>query len=105
MAQEKQTLQIDKLLQTVVNQKASDLHIASGQPPVLRLSGHMVRLERANALPAIVIRDLANGEEHAITFDETVFNTPQTITLTPWARAAGSRAAGSRAASGSPPRS
>lgn len=45
MAQEKQTLQIDKLLQTVVNQKASDLHITSGQPPVLRMGGHMVRLE------------------------------------------------------------
>ena len=40
-----QTLQIDKLLQTVVNQKASDLHIACGQPPVLRMGGHMVRLE------------------------------------------------------------
>ena len=40
-----QTIQIDKLLQTVVNQKASDLHITSGQPPVLRLGGHMVRLE------------------------------------------------------------
>ena len=25
-------------------------------------AGHMVRLERANALPAIVIRDLATGE-------------------------------------------
>src|SRR5438477_11464930 len=45
MALEKQTLQIDKLLQTVVNQKASDLHIASGQPPVLRLHGHLVKLE------------------------------------------------------------
>jgi twitching motility protein PilT len=45
MAQEKQTLQIDKLLQTVVNQKASDLHIASGQPPCLRMNGHLVRLE------------------------------------------------------------
>ncbi|MBI3865195.1 MAG: type IV pilus twitching motility protein PilT [Planctomycetia bacterium] len=42
---EKQSLQIDKLLQTVVNQKASDLHITSGQPPVLRMGGHMVRLE------------------------------------------------------------
>ncbi|MGQ0636714.1 MAG: type IV pilus twitching motility protein PilT [Planctomycetaceae bacterium] len=40
-----QTVQIDKLLQTVVNQKASDLHITSGQPPVLRLHGRMVRLE------------------------------------------------------------
>ncbi len=38
-------LQIDKLLQTVVNQKVSDLHITSGQPPVVRVSGHMVRLE------------------------------------------------------------
>src|SRR5262249_39162721 len=42
---DKNFLQIDKLLQTVVNQKASDLHIASGQPPVLRLSGHLVRLD------------------------------------------------------------
>jgi twitching motility protein PilT len=40
-----QTVQIDKLLQTVCNQKASDLHIASGQPPVLRLHGHLIRLE------------------------------------------------------------
>jgi len=37
-------------------------------------SGHMVRLERANALPAIVIRDLANGEEHAIAFDEAAYS-------------------------------
>lgn len=41
----KQTIQIDKLLQTVVNHKASDLHITSGQPPVLRAGGRMVRLE------------------------------------------------------------
>lgn len=36
---------IDKLLQTVVNQKASDLHISCGQPPVIRLDGHMRKLE------------------------------------------------------------
>ena len=36
---------IDKLLQTVVNRKASDLHIAVGQPPVLRIDGHLHRLE------------------------------------------------------------
>jgi oligopeptidase B len=30
----------------------------------------MVRLERANALPSIVIRDLATGKEHAIALDE-----------------------------------
>jgi twitching motility protein PilT len=38
-------VQIDKLLQTVVNQKVSDLHITSGQPPVVRVGGRMVRLE------------------------------------------------------------
>lgn len=37
-------------------------------------AGHMVRLERANALPSIVIRDLANGEEHAIAFDEAAYS-------------------------------
>ncbi|MCE5302213.1 MAG: type IV pilus twitching motility protein PilT [Planctomycetaceae bacterium] len=39
------TILIDKLLQTVVSRKASDLHIAVGQPPVLRLDGRLVRLE------------------------------------------------------------
>ena len=39
------TILIDKLLQTVVNRDASDLHIAVGQPPVIRLHGRLVRLE------------------------------------------------------------
>ncbi len=39
------TILIDKLLQTVVNQKVSDLHISVGQPPVVRLDGHLRRLE------------------------------------------------------------
>jgi oligopeptidase B len=37
-------------------------------------AGHLVRLERANALPSIVIRDLASGEEHAIAFDEAAYS-------------------------------
>ena len=37
-------------------------------------SGHMVRLERANALPSIVIRDLATGNDHAIAFDEAAYS-------------------------------
>ncbi len=36
---------IDKLLQTVVNRKGSDLHITVGQPPVIRVDGHLIRLE------------------------------------------------------------
>ncbi len=39
------TILIDKLLETVVIRKASDLHITVGQPPVLRLDGRMQRLE------------------------------------------------------------
>lgn len=37
-------------------------------------AGHLVRLERANALPSIVIRDLASNEEHAIAFDEAAYS-------------------------------
>ncbi len=37
-------------------------------------AGHMVRLERANALPSIVVRDLASGGEHAIAFDEAAYS-------------------------------
>ncbi len=39
------TILIDKLLHTVVNRKASDLHISVGQPPVVRIDGHLHRLE------------------------------------------------------------
>jgi len=37
-------------------------------------AGHLVRLERANALPSIVIRNLASGAEHAIAFDEAAYS-------------------------------
>ena len=39
------TVQIDKLLETVVKEKVSDLHITVGQPPVVRAGGRMRRLE------------------------------------------------------------
>ena len=34
----------------------------------------LVRLERENALPRIVVRDLASGEEHAIAFEEEAYS-------------------------------
>lgn len=37
-------------------------------------AGHLVRLERSNALPAIVIRELANGLEHTVAFDEAAYS-------------------------------
>jgi twitching motility protein PilT len=46
------TILIDKLLQTVVNRKASDLHITVGQPPVIRLDGRLIKLETKVLEPA-----------------------------------------------------
>ncbi len=39
------TLHIDRLLETVIRQGASDLHLAVGRPPVIRLHGHLRSLE------------------------------------------------------------
>jgi len=39
------TIQIDRLLETVVRTKASDLHIAVGRPPVIRLHGGLRDLQ------------------------------------------------------------
>ncbi len=45
------TIQIDKLLETVVREKVSDLHISCYQPPVVRMGGHMVKLETKSLEP------------------------------------------------------
>jgi oligopeptidase B len=37
-------------------------------------AGHLARLERSNALASIVIRDLADGQEHTIAFDEPAYS-------------------------------
>ncbi|MGZ7042920.1 MAG: S9 family peptidase, partial [Thermoanaerobaculia bacterium] len=35
---------------------------------------HLVRMERSNALPSIVVRDLRSGAEHTIAFDEAAYS-------------------------------
>ncbi len=45
------TIQIDKLLETVVKERVSDLHITTGQPPVVRAGGRMIRLETKTLEP------------------------------------------------------
>jgi twitching motility protein PilT len=39
------SLHIDRLLETVIKQGASDLHLTVGDPPVIRMHGHLRRLE------------------------------------------------------------
>jgi len=46
------TILIDKLLSACIKQGASDLHITTGQPPVLRLHGRMQRLKTKVLEPA-----------------------------------------------------
>jgi oligopeptidase B len=36
-------------------------------------AGHLVRFERIDGLPRIIVRDLASGEEHAIAFEEEAY--------------------------------
>ena len=38
------------------------------------LKGHLVRLERENSLPRIVVRRLADGAEHDVAFDEEAYS-------------------------------
>ena len=45
------TVLIDKLLHTVINRNASDLHLTVGCPPVVRLHGRLIRLETKELEP------------------------------------------------------
>ena len=39
------TIQIDRLLDTTIKQKASDLHLTVGKAPTLRINGHLIELK------------------------------------------------------------
>jgi len=41
---------------------------------VVTYKNHLIRLERENGLPRIIIRELASGDEHAIEFDEEAYS-------------------------------
>ena len=41
---------------------------------VVVLKNWLIRMERENALPRIVVRDMASGEEHSIAFDEEAYS-------------------------------
>ncbi len=46
------TIQIDRLLDTVIKQNASDLHLTVGRPPTVRMRGHLVELKTKVLEPA-----------------------------------------------------
>ncbi|MFQ5492096.1 MAG: type IV pilus twitching motility protein PilT [Phycisphaerae bacterium] len=45
------TIHIDRLLETVIKQDASDLHLTVGRPPVIRMHGHLRNLETKTLTP------------------------------------------------------
>jgi twitching motility protein PilT len=62
--------QIDRWLRELVQRKASDLHLAAGRPPLLRLDGSLVVLEPTVLDPARLTKILAEmAGPHMATFD------------------------------------
>lgn len=43
---------LNQLLHTMIEQRASDLHITTGSPPQLRIDGRLIPLKTANLMPA-----------------------------------------------------
>jgi oligopeptidase B len=41
---------------------------------IVAYAGHLVRLEREDGLPRIIVRELASGSEHAIAFEEEAYS-------------------------------
>jgi len=44
---------IQELLSVMIEKKASDLHIKTGRPPMLRIHGELVRIDMPSLDPAI----------------------------------------------------
>lgn len=61
---------IDALLTTMMQRRASDLHLRSGAHPLVRIDGQLVSLERQQTLGADVIRDMLDAIMNAATQQE-----------------------------------
>ena len=58
-------MDITKLLEFAVQQDASDLHISSGEPPMMRVDGSMKKLKTAELTPdetRAMLYDIMNDE-------------------------------------------
>ena len=67
------TIQIDRLLDTVVRTKASDLHIVVGRPPVVRIHGSLRDLQTKVLDPedTVALMKSITPERVQQEFDET----------------------------------
>jgi len=53
--------QLEELLELTIKEKASDLHISKGHPPILRIAGHLVPLVKKPPLSSEETRGLAEA--------------------------------------------
>lgn len=44
-------MMLNELLETTISKKASDLHLVTGIPPVLRINGNLIRMDEINLTP------------------------------------------------------
>ncbi len=61
---------LDALLTTTVQRRASDLHLRTGGPPLLRIDGRLVALDGQQSLGAEAIRDMLHAAMAASTQQE-----------------------------------
>ena len=66
------TIQIDRLLETTVRRNASDLHLAVGRPPTLRMGGHLRELQTKVLEPEDTTA-LTASDWVLVTGDEAIF--------------------------------
>lgn len=53
-------LELAKLLSIVVERNASDLHLKVGEPPIIRVDSHLIRVESYQVLSEEAVQDMAN---------------------------------------------
>jgi twitching motility protein PilT len=51
--------EIDNLLEEVIKNKATDLHLSAGRPPILRIDGRLTLLDKKEVLSAEIVKNLS----------------------------------------------
>ncbi len=64
------TKKLEELLEIMIRQQASDLHVSAGRPPTLRVSGRLVPLLKKKKLSAKDTKDLAQSMMSAEEFEK-----------------------------------
>ena len=70
-------MKIEDLLNTTINRKASDLHLSSGFPPIIRVDSDMIQISQENLTPEVIddlIKQVCNETQLQIYHDDLEFD-------------------------------